>query len=95
MYLKHLQHMQHLPIYFCNVKMQQLQPTSKTIETYIYSIEDRKARRGRFQPLGSESAARERHGHHQPAWLGQVGALACGRIVRFSTLSGCLSSTRP
>jgi hypothetical protein len=60
MHLKHLQHMQHPLIYFCNIKMEQLQYTSETsraTETYICKIGEKKAGAGRFQPLGSEPAA--------------------------------------
>jgi hypothetical protein len=41
--LKHLQHVQHPPIYFYNIKMKQLQHTSEmseTLKTYICNIED-------------------------------------------------------
>ena len=47
------------PIYFCNIKMKQLQHTSETSETnetYIGNIGEGKAEAGRFQPPGSEPA---------------------------------------
>jgi hypothetical protein len=55
--LKHLQHMQHPLIYFCNIKMKQLQRTSKTSETlkhtfatYVSSYRGVFNRRGRWSP---------------------------------------------
>jgi hypothetical protein len=53
--LKHLQHVQHPLIYFCNIKIKQLQHTSemsKTLETYIYDIGEGKDRAGRFSRWG-------------------------------------------
>jgi hypothetical protein len=44
-YCKHIQHVQHHPIYFCNNKIKQLQhtsKTSKTLETYICNIGEAK-----------------------------------------------------
>ena len=41
MLLKHFQHMQHLPIYFCNIHKKQLQHTfemTETPKTYICNI---------------------------------------------------------
>jgi hypothetical protein len=45
MLLKHLQHVQHSSMYFCNIKMKQLQhtsETSETLKTYICNIGERK-----------------------------------------------------
>jgi hypothetical protein len=55
MLLKHLQHMQHHLIYFCNIHKKQLQHTFETTETpktYICALRG-KAWVGRFQPSGS------------------------------------------
>jgi hypothetical protein len=51
--LEHLQHMQHPPIYFCNIKTKQLQHTSetfKTLETYICNVGKGKTVAGQFRP---------------------------------------------
>ena len=44
MHMKHLQHMQHMQhplIYFCNIKMEQLQHTSETSETLSIHVQHR------------------------------------------------------
>ena len=45
-HLQHIQHVQHPLIYFCNIKMKQLQhpsETSETLKTYICNIGEGKA----------------------------------------------------
>jgi hypothetical protein len=68
--------MQYPPIYFCNIKVDQLQYTSKlseTIEIYICNVGERKAGTSRLQPPGSELAASGDTRAPPPAGLARPG----------------------
>ena len=79
MLLKHLQHVQHPPIYFCSIHNKQLQhtfETTKTLETCICIIGEGKpgpvdsSRRGQSR---RRAAAHEHHRHQYRAWLDDDG----------------------
>jgi hypothetical protein len=69
-----MRHVQHPSIYFCNIKMKQLQRISETLETYICNIREGKPGAGRFRPLRWEPPA-SRGARAPPAPVVYMGAL--------------------
>jgi hypothetical protein len=74
-YLQHMQHVQNLTIYFCNIKMKQSQHTSETSET----LETYAGKLGRSNLVVGVRADGESHVRAPPVLPMLVGALGLAR----------------
>jgi hypothetical protein len=86
-----MQHVQHPPLYFCNIKMKQLQHTSKMskiLESYICNVGERKVSRSTRAPpapatfVGALDSTREYvRCHDICAPTAMAGSVACATAI--------------